>query len=60
MAPFLIAALILQGPRYGGQPVYFADAIVRAESGIKNFLELAGQTFCYRQNQRNLRRLLNL
>jgi phosphonate transport system substrate-binding protein len=43
----LIAAPILQGTRYGGKPVYFADAIVRAESEIEDFLDLAGRTFCY-------------
>jgi phosphonate transport system substrate-binding protein len=43
----LVAAPILCGERYGGKPVYFSDAIVRAESSIEHFHELAGQTFCY-------------
>lgn len=43
----LVAAPILRGERYGGQPVYFSDAIVRAESSIERFHDLAGQTFCY-------------
>lgn len=43
----LIAAPILEGTRYGGQPIYFADVIVRAQSSFEGFLDLAGQTFCY-------------
>lgn len=49
----LIAAPILEGARYGGQPVYFADVIVQADSNFGSIHDLAGQTFCYNDEGSN-------
>lgn len=42
-----IAAPIMQAKRYQNRPVYFSDIIVRSDSQITAFEQLAGKTFCY-------------
>jgi phosphonate transport system substrate-binding protein len=42
-----IAAPVMQASRYQNRPLYFADVIVKADSGFNTFAELAGETVCY-------------
>jgi phosphonate transport system substrate-binding protein len=41
----LLAAPVLRGRRYGGQPWYFSDVVVRADSAITAWGELRGRHF---------------
>jgi len=42
-----IAAPVLQGARYRGEPVYFSDVIVRADSPVQRFDDLRGCRWSY-------------
>uniref|UniRef100_B8HKW9 ABC-type phosphate/phosphonate transport system periplasmic component-like protein n=1 Tax=Cyanothece sp. (strain PCC 7425 / ATCC 29141) TaxID=395961 RepID=B8HKW9_CYAP4 len=42
-----IVAPVLQADRYSNQPVYFADVIVRSDSGMTEFEQLCGKVFCF-------------
>jgi phosphonate transport system substrate-binding protein len=42
-----LVAPVMESPRYGNHPIYYADVIVNANSNIQKFAELAGKTFCY-------------
>jgi phosphonate transport system substrate-binding protein len=44
-----IAAPVLQGPRYGGRPVYYSDIIVRRDSRFQTFTDLRGATWCFNE-----------
>jgi len=43
----LLAAPVLEGERYGGQPIYFSDVIVHAESPFRSFADLRGRSWSY-------------
>jgi len=43
----LLAAPVLQGERYRGQPVYFSDVIVRRDSPFQKFADLRGHSWSY-------------
>jgi phosphonate transport system substrate-binding protein len=45
------AAPILEGDRYGGQPIYFSDVVVRRDSPFHSFAELRGRSWCYNETQ---------
>jgi phosphonate transport system substrate-binding protein len=38
----LLAAPVLQGPRYEGRPIYFSDVVVRRDSPYRAFADLRG------------------
>jgi phosphonate transport system substrate-binding protein len=42
-----LAAPVLQGERYQGQPIYFSDVIVRHDSPFQSFADLAGRSWAY-------------
>lgn len=42
-----LAAPVLRGPRYGGQPIYFSDVIVRRDAPWRSFAELRGCSWAY-------------
>ncbi|GAB4232719.1 MAG: hypothetical protein Kow00121_60810 [Elainellaceae cyanobacterium] len=42
-----LVAPVMQSERYSDRPVYFADVIVHANSGMTAFDDLRGQAFCY-------------
>jgi phosphonate transport system substrate-binding protein len=44
-----IAAPLLQGPRYGGRPIYFSDVIVHRECPARSFAELRGRSWAYNE-----------
>ena len=46
----LLAAPVMSGPRYGGQPVYFSDVIVRADDPWSSFDDLRGVRWGYNEN----------
>lgn len=43
----LLAAPVLHGARYGAQPVYFSEVIVRRESPVHSFADLRGRSWSY-------------
>jgi len=45
----LLAAPVLRARRYGGQPVYFSDVVVRRQSLYRSFDELRGATCAYNE-----------
>ncbi len=45
----LLAAPVMPGERYAGQPVYFADVIVRQDSVFQRWADLRGARFAYNQ-----------
>ena len=45
----LMAAPVLPAERYGDQPIYYSDVIVRADSPYRVFEDLRGTTFAYNQ-----------
>jgi phosphonate transport system substrate-binding protein len=45
----VVAAPVLCGDRYGGQPVYFSDVIVAADSPHRSFADLRGTRFAYNE-----------
>ena len=42
-----VAAPVLQGERYHGQPVYFSDVIVHRDSPYHRFVDLRGASWAY-------------
>ncbi|MCM0594326.1 MAG: PhnD/SsuA/transferrin family substrate-binding protein [Gloeotrichia echinulata IR180] len=42
-----LVAPVMESPRYGNYPIYYADVIVNADSNIQKFADLAEKTFCY-------------
>jgi phosphonate transport system substrate-binding protein len=42
-----LAAPVLQGPRYGGRPVYYSDVIVRRGDMARSFDDLEGRSWAY-------------
>jgi phosphonate transport system substrate-binding protein len=44
-----LAAPLLQGPRYGGKPVYFSDVIVHRDSPFQSFADLRGRSWAYNE-----------
>lgn len=45
----LIAAPVMAAPRYLGQPVYFSDVVVHADSGFDSFDDLRGAAWAYNE-----------
>lgn len=45
----VIAAPVLRGDRYRGQPVYFSDVIVRRDAPARRFEDLAGSRWAYNE-----------
>lgn len=45
----LLAAPVMQGQRYQGQPVYFSDVVVRRDSRWQTFDNLKGATWAYNE-----------
>jgi phosphonate transport system substrate-binding protein len=45
----LVAAPVMQHPRYQGRPVYYSDVIVRRDSGYHSFADLRGATWAYNE-----------
>jgi phosphonate transport system substrate-binding protein len=45
----VIAAPVLQGDRYGGQPTYFSDVIVAARSPHRSFADLRGSAWAFNE-----------
>lgn len=45
----LLAAPVMEGERYGGQPVYFSDVVVHGESRFSSFEELRGAVWAYNE-----------
>ena len=44
-----VAAPVLMGERYGQQPIYFSDVIVRRDSSIQTFLDCRGRSWAYNE-----------
>jgi phosphonate transport system substrate-binding protein len=44
-----IAAPVLRGDRYGGDPIYFSDVIVHRDSPFQSFLDLRGHSWAYNE-----------
>jgi phosphonate transport system substrate-binding protein len=44
-----LAAPVLAGARYGGQPVYFSDVVVHRDSAIRTFADLRGRSWAYNE-----------
>lgn len=45
----LLAAPVMAGRRYGRQPVYFSDVIVRRDSPCRRFADLRGASWAYNE-----------
>jgi phosphonate transport system substrate-binding protein len=45
----VVAAPVLQGPRYRGRPVYYSDVIVHRNSPFNTFADLRGATWCFNE-----------
>jgi phosphonate transport system substrate-binding protein len=45
----LLASPVMDGPRYGGRPVYFSDMIVRRDGPWQTFADLRGTTLVYNE-----------
>jgi phosphonate transport system substrate-binding protein len=45
----LLAAPVMQPPRYQNQPVYFSDVVVRRDSSYQTFADLRGATWAYNE-----------
>ncbi|MEW6280080.1 MAG: PhnD/SsuA/transferrin family substrate-binding protein [Candidatus Eremiobacterota bacterium] len=43
----LLAAPVMRGERYQGEPIYFSDVIVHRQSGYGSFQELRGSVWAY-------------
>ena len=43
----LLAAPVVEDARYDGRPIYFSDVIVRADSPIRSFADLAGRSWSF-------------
>jgi phosphonate transport system substrate-binding protein len=44
-----VAAPVLAGKRYGQQPIYFSDVIVRRDSAFRSFMDLRGRSWAYNE-----------
>jgi len=44
-----VAAPVLSGRRYGGQPIYFSDVIVHTDSALFTFEDLRGRSWAYNE-----------
>lgn len=44
-----VAAPVLEGGRYGGEPIYFSDVIVHRDSPFRSFLDLRGRSWAYNE-----------
>ncbi|MFP2927867.1 PhnD/SsuA/transferrin family substrate-binding protein [Pyxidicoccus sp. 3LG] len=49
----VLAAPVMRAPRYGNQPLYFSDLIVREDSGFRRFEDLKGATLVYNEEKSN-------
>lgn len=49
----VLVAPVMKAPRYGNQPVYFSDLIVRDGSGFRRFEDLKGATLVYNEERSN-------
>ncbi|WP_164009380.1 PhnD/SsuA/transferrin family substrate-binding protein [Pyxidicoccus trucidator] len=49
----VLAAPVMKAPRYGNQPLYFSDLIVRSDSGFRRFEDLKGATLVYNEESSN-------
>jgi phosphonate transport system substrate-binding protein len=45
----LLAAPVMAGARYHGQPIYYSDVVVLKESPLSNFLDLRGKVWAYNE-----------
>lgn len=45
----LLVAPVMAQPRYQGQPVYYSDVVVRADSAFETFEDLRGARFAYNE-----------
>lgn len=45
----LLAAPVMQQPRYEGRPIYFSDVIVHRDSGYLTFADLRGASWAYNE-----------
>lgn len=45
----VVAAPVMAGARYGGQPNYFSDVITGVDSGVKEFADLKGRRWAYNE-----------
>jgi phosphonate transport system substrate-binding protein len=45
-----IAAPVLAAARYAGQPIYFSDVIVHAESSLRAFVDLRGRSWAFNES----------
>src|SRR5262249_773577 len=45
----LLAAPVMQRPRYEGRPIYFSDVVVRAGSPLRSFADLRGASWAYNE-----------
>lgn len=45
----LLAAPVMQAPRYEDRPIYFSDVVVRRDSPATTFAELRGQSWAYNE-----------
>ena len=45
----LLAAPVMAGARYGGQPIYFSDVVVRRDSRFQSFADLRGASWAYNE-----------
>jgi phosphonate transport system substrate-binding protein len=45
----LLAAPVMRGEHYDGQPVYFSDVVVRADSRLRTFEDLEGRSWGYNE-----------
>jgi phosphonate transport system substrate-binding protein len=43
----LLCAPVMAAPRYGGQPVYFTDVVVRRDDPARSFRDLRGRSWAY-------------
>lgn len=46
----LLAALVMAGPRYADQPVYFSDVVVRRDRPWSSFADLGGVSWAYNED----------
>ncbi|MFP2911415.1 PhnD/SsuA/transferrin family substrate-binding protein [Pyxidicoccus sp. 3LFB2] len=49
----VLAAPVMKAPRYGNEPVYFSDLIVRSDSRFRRFEDLKGATLVYNEESSN-------
>jgi len=45
----LLVAPVMKGIRYGDQPIYFSDVVVREESRFRDFIDLRGASWAYNE-----------